>query len=152
MKKLLLNISALLLIVSIATAQETVYPAPANKGKFYIKNGTVHIGNGQVLENATIEVNNGKIVNVGTNITPASGAEVIDATGKQIYPGLILPSTDLGLKEIANGVRGSNDYTEIGEYNPSVRSITAYNTDSRVIRTLLANGIYWPMLHPKAVR
>jgi hypothetical protein len=60
MKKLFLNISALLLIVSVTKAQETVYPAPSNKGKFYIKNGTVHIGNGQVLENATIEVNNGK--------------------------------------------------------------------------------------------
>ncbi|MBA4197189.1 MAG: amidohydrolase [Chitinophaga sp.] len=149
MKKLFLNISALLLIVSVTKAQETVYPAPSNKGKFYIKNGTVHIGNGQVLENATIEVNNGKIVSVGINITPSSGAEVIDATGKQVYPGLILPATDLGLKEIANGVRGSNDYTELGEYNPSIRSITAYNTDSRVIRTLLANGILLANVAPE---
>ncbi|MBS1578155.1 MAG: amidohydrolase family protein [Bacteroidetes bacterium] len=149
MKKIFINISALLLMVSITKAQETIYPAPANKGKFYIKNGTVHIGNGQILENATIEVNNGKIVSVGTNINPASGAEVFDATGKQVYPGLILPSSDLGLKEIANGVRGSNDHTEIGDYNPSIRSITAYNTDSRVIRTLLANGVLLANITPE---
>ena len=140
MKKIILNLSALLLLSALTKAQETVYPTPANKGKFYIKNATVHVGNGQVLENATIEVNNGKIVAVGTNVT-VSGTDVIDATGKQVYPGLILPSSDLGLKEIANGVRASNDYTEIGEYNTSIRSITAYNTDSRVIGTLRANGI-----------
>ncbi|MFX4385241.1 hypothetical protein ABTA34_20285, partial [Acinetobacter baumannii] len=82
-----------------------------------------------VLENATIEVNDGKIVNVGTNMAiPAGDVKVFDATGKHVYPGLILPSTDLGLKEIANGVRGSNDFLEIGELNPSVRSIVAYNT------------------------
>jgi imidazolonepropionase-like amidohydrolase len=65
----------------------------------------------------------------------------VDAKGRQVYPGLILPVTDLGLKEIANGVRGSNDYEEIGDLNPSVRSIVAYNTDSKIINTLKANGI-----------
>jgi imidazolonepropionase-like amidohydrolase len=149
MKKIILNISALLLLTATLKAQETVYPAPANKGKFYIKNATVHVGNGTVVENATIEVDNGKIVSVGSNVTPSGGAEVIDATGKQVYPGLILPSTDLGLKEIANGVRGSNDYAEIGEYNPSIRSITAYNTDSRVIGTLRANGILLASITPE---
>ncbi|HEX7691795.1 MAG TPA: amidohydrolase family protein, partial [Sediminibacterium sp.] len=97
----------------------------------------------------TIEVNNGKIVNVGTNITPAAGAKVVDASGKQVYPGLILPSTDLGLKEIANGVRGSNDYSELGDYNPNVRSITAYNTDSRVINVLRGNGILLASITPE---
>src|SRR4030095_14775608 len=70
----------------------------------------------------------------------ASG-DVIDAKGKQVYPGLILPESDLGLKEIANAVRGSNDYQELGEWNPNVQSAVAYNTDSKIINTLKANGI-----------
>jgi hypothetical protein len=45
------------------------------------------------------------------------------------------------LKEIANAVRGSNDYQEIGEYNPNVQSIVAYNSDSKIIGVLRANGI-----------
>ena len=148
MKKIISPILALF-AVGFINAQEVVYPTKEYTGRLFITNGTVHVGNGNVIENATIEVNNGKIVNVGTNITPAGGAKVVDAKGKQVYPGLILPSTDLGLKEIANGVRGSNDHTEIGDLNPSVRSITAYNTDSRVINVLRANGILLASITPE---
>ena len=122
-------------------AQEDVYPAKAYTGKLYITNGTIHVGNGQVIENGTIEVENGKILQVGAGIAAPAGAKVVDVKGKQVYPGLILPVTDLGLKEIGNGVRGSNDYTELGEYNNSIRSIVAYNTDSKIINTLKAQGI-----------
>ena len=56
------------LISSAVFSQDDVYPTKEYKGSLFITNGTVHIGNGQVLENATIEVNNGKIVQVGQNI------------------------------------------------------------------------------------
>src|ERR1700741_1173314 len=116
MKKITSTIFTLLLAAGFIQAQEVVYPTKDYKGHLFITNGTVHVGNGSVLENATVEVNNGKIVRVGTGITASGGdAKVVDAKGKHVYPGLILPSTDLGLKEIANGVRGSNDYAELGE-------------------------------------
>jgi imidazolonepropionase-like amidohydrolase len=149
MKKIFCALSAILLLAGIVTAQEVVYPTPAFKGKLYITNATVHIGNGQVLEGATVEINDSKIVQVSTTVTPASGAKIVDGKGKHVYPGLILSSTDLGLKEIANGVRGSNDYAEIGDYNTSIRSITAYNTDSRVINVLKANGILLASVTPE---
>jgi imidazolonepropionase-like amidohydrolase len=129
------------IMYSLATnAQDDIYPTPPQKGTFYITNATIHVGNGTVINNGTIKVTDGKISQVGANIS-ASGGEVIDAKGKQVYPGLILPETDLGLKEIANAVRGSNDYQEIGEWNPNVQSAVAYNTDSKIINTLKANGI-----------
>jgi imidazolonepropionase-like amidohydrolase len=149
MKKIYSTILALSVAVGLIQAQDVVYPTPNYNGRMFITGGTVHVGNGTVLDNATIEINNGKIVGVGTNITPSSNAKVIDAKGKQVYPGLILPSTDLGLKEIANGVRGSNDFAELGDYNPSVRSITAYNTDSKVINVLRANGILLASVTPE---
>ncbi len=141
MKKIFSTLSVLLLVAGLTKAQEVVYPAKENKGRIYITNGTVHVGNGTVLENATIEINQSRITNVGTNITAAAGATVIDAKGKHVYPGLILPATDVGLKEIGAGVRASNDFSELGEYNSNIRSITAYNTDSRVIGVLRSNGI-----------
>jgi len=131
-------------------AQDDVYPAKDYKGRLFITNGTVHVGNGQVIENATIEVNNGKIVQVGQNISVSqTDAKVVDAKGKQVYPGLILSETDLGLKEIANGVRGSNDYLELGDLNPNIRSIVAYNTDSKITGTLRANGILLASVTPQ---
>jgi imidazolonepropionase-like amidohydrolase len=128
--------------LTIARAQDDVLPAKPYLGHLFITGGTIHVGNGQVIENGTIEVNNGKIVKVGADVTPGGGdAKVVDAKGKQIYPGLILPVTDLGLQEIASGARGSDDYRELGDFNPSIRAIVAYNTDSRIINTLKASGI-----------
>ena len=140
-----LNILLALLLAaglhSATYAQDDVYPAKPYTGHLFITGGTIHVGNGQVIENGTIEVNNGKIVRVGADIQPSGDAKVVDAKGKQIYPGLILSVTDLGLKEIGSGVRGSNDYEELGDLNPNIRSIVAYNTDSKIINTLKANGI-----------
>jgi len=141
MKKSFFITGCLLLAAVFGQAQEDVYPVPAFTGVFYITNATIHVGNGQVIEGGSIKVSNGKIEAIGANVSPQGDAKVYDAKGKQVYPGLILPVTDLGLKEVANGVRGANDYQEIGDYNPSIRSIVAYNTDSKVINTLKANGI-----------
>jgi imidazolonepropionase-like amidohydrolase len=148
MKKLIILIHCLAFFVAVQ-AQEDVYPAKAFAGKLYLTNGTIHVGNGQVIENGTIEIENGKIVQVGTGIAVPAGAKVVDVKGKQVYPGMILPVTDLGLKEIANGVRGSNDFQELGEYNNSIRSIVAYNTDSKIINTLKANGILLAGITPQ---
>lgn len=150
MKKIFLIISSLFFLSSFIFSQETVYPTKEYNGLLFITNGTVHIGNGEIIENATIKINKGKIVSVGKDIVVSGAdAKVVDAKGKQVYPGLILSSTDLGLKEIANGVRGSNDFMEIGDLNPSVRSIVAYNTDSKIIGTLRANGILLAGITPE---
>jgi imidazolonepropionase-like amidohydrolase len=150
MKKIFSYTLALLMVTLTIQAQETVYPAKDYKGKLYIKNGTVHVGNGQVIEGATIEINNGKIVTIAPNLPiPADDVKVFDATGKHVYPGLILPSSDLGLKEIGSGVRGSNDFQELGDYNSNIRSIVAYNTDSKITGTLRANGILLASITPE---
>lgn len=148
-KTLFISAVALAGIVFHAKAQETIYPVKAHKGVSYITNATVHVGNGQVIENATIKISDDKIEQIGNNISAPSGSEILDAKGKQVYPGLILSSTDIGLKEIANGVRGSNDVQEIGELNPSVKSITAYNSASKIINVLRSNGILLANIVPE---
>ncbi|MGV3656562.1 MAG: amidohydrolase family protein, partial [Chitinophagaceae bacterium] len=120
--------------------QETVYPAPAQKGSTVITNATVHVGNGQVLQNASVVITDGKIAAVGTNVSAPAGATTINAEGKHVYPGLILPASNLGLVEV-NSIRATSDARELGELNPNIRSIVAYNTDSRVINTLRSQGI-----------
>lgn len=123
-----------------AQSQANVLPAAAQKIPVVIKNATVHTGEGTVIENATIIMENGKITALGKEVKIPAGAEVIDAAGKHIYPGLVLPSSNLGLVEISS-VKATNDEREIGDMNPNIRSIVAYNTDSKVINTLRSNGI-----------
>ena len=139
MKKIFLSFFALSLFLG-SRAQENVYPAPKQVGTTVITNATVHVGNGQVLNNASVVINDGKIAAVGSNIATPANATVVNAQGKHVYPGLILPVSNLGLVEIG-AVRASNDVREIGDMNPNVRSIVAYNTDSKVINTLRSSGI-----------
>lgn len=125
----------------LANAQETVLPAKPQKGIMYIKNATIHTGNGKVIENGTIKIKDGKIEEVGANLPiPADDVSVYDVKGKHVYPGLILPTSTLGLVEISAN-RATTDVREIGDLNPNVRAIVAYNSDSRVINTLRSNGI-----------
>lgn len=139
MKKILLAISVFCFLG--ATAQETVLPAKPQKGLIFIKNATIHVGNGKVIENGTIKIKDGKIEEVGANVAiPAGDVQVFDVKGKHVYPGLILPTSNLGLVGI-NSVRATQDVREIGDMNPNVRSLVAYNTDSKVINTLRSNGI-----------
>ena len=138
MKKIIFYISCLFIIAN-AAAQETMLPALPQKETIALTNATIHVGNGQVINNGTVIFKNGKITEVGANAS-TSGARVIDCNGKHIYPGLILTASQLGLIEV-NSNRATVDASEIGEMNPSIRSLVAYNTDSKVINTLRTNGI-----------
>ncbi len=93
MQKIFFTISALFLLATAdLKAQDDVYPAVAYKGKLFIVGGTIHVGNGQIIEGGAIEVDNGKIVQVAQHLpVPQGEVRVIDASGKQVYPGLILP-------------------------------------------------------------
>ncbi len=143
-------LTVLLLISCIAFAQPNIYPAPANKGMILLTNGTIHTGNGKVISNGSILINKEKIEKVGTDISAPSGAQVIDLKGKHIYPGLISPLTNLGLSESGSGATGYDDYSELGVINPSIRSIVAYNTDSKIINVLRSTGILFANVVPQS--
>jgi imidazolonepropionase-like amidohydrolase len=92
-----------------------------------------------VIDDATMIFSNGKITSVGKNV-PTGDARTIDCTGKQVYPGLILSDSNLGLTEI-QAIRSERDEYELGDLNPDVRSLVAYNTDSKIINTVRSNGV-----------
>lgn len=145
-------ISVLLILACIfqVTAQSPVV-APAQKKPVMLAGGTIHTGTGEVIENGTILFTAGKITSVGksSDIKVDNAAyEVIDVSGKQIYPGLIFPNTSLGLIEIGSGVEVASDNHEIGDLNPNVRAIVAYNTDSHVIPVIRSNGILLAQIVP----
>lgn len=129
-------------------------PAPVQSTSYTIMNGTAHIGNGQVIENSVIVLENGKITTIADattmRMTQPKG-EVIDATGKHIYPGFIAANTTLGLVEV-DAVDASDDESEIGTFNPHIRSIIAYNAESRVVETMRPNGILLAQATPRGGR
>lgn len=148
MKKILLIIT-IISLNKISVGQDNISPAPFFTGVSFIKNATVHTATGQVLQNTSIQINNGKIEKISGNLIAPSNAVITDATGMHVYPGFILANSIVGLKEIANQVKGTNDYYEIGELNPNVNSIVAYNADSKITNTLRSNGILFAHVVPQ---
>ena len=130
--------------VSVA-AQQT--PAPSQMGAITITGATAHLGNGNTLENATIIFENGMITAVGNSSIIPKG-QSIDATGKHVYPGFIAPAKSLGLIEV-NAVRASNDQDESGDMIPHIRSIIAYNAESKVVESMRPNGVLIGQITPQ---
>ena len=114
--------------------------------------GIAHLGNGEKIENSVISVKDGKFDLVADasriRIDPSAFDTIIRIYGKHIYPAFISPNTTLGITEI-DAVRATKDYNEVGEFNPNVRSLIAFNTDSKVLKTVRTNGVLITQATPR---
>lgn len=131
------------------SAQSVPSPGNPQEEQVYIVGGTLHLGNGEIIEDGVLSFDNGKITLVSddTQIDIDDSANTINAVGKHIYPGFITTNSLNGLVEI-NSVRPTRDYQEVGTFKPHVRSIIAYNTDSWVTPTVRANGVLIAQIKP----
>lgn len=147
----LLSIICSLLSLSVAGFSQGMVPAPPQQGAILIAGARAHVGDGTVIDNALIGIDSGKISLVAdarlVKIDLNQYDQVIDATGMEAFPGFIAPNTILGLSEI-EAVRATNDQREVGRWNPSVRSLIAYNTDSEVTPTVRSNGVLLAQITP----
>ena len=107
-----------------------------------ITNATIVPVVGPRIPRGTVVIENGRIAAVGANVTPPAGAQVIDATGLFVYPGLIDAGTQLGLTEITEqGGPGPTDLRELGDFNPQDDALVAVNPFSEIIGTTRVNGV-----------
>ncbi len=128
-------------------------PGPAQTEPILITDATAHLGNGHVINNAYIAFENGKFSVVANQAVGRGfdGYKIISAEGKHLYPGFIAPNSQLGLREI-DRVRATIDDREVGNFNPSVRALIAYNTDSELTATVRSNGVLATQIVPKGGR
>ena len=142
MNKKYLNLLFTLLITIAVQAQ---------KSTLFI-GATAHLGNGIKIETAAISMVNGKIDMVADatriRIDPSAFDTIYRVHGKHLYPAFIVPNTTLGITEI-DAVRASNDYRETGSINPNVRTLIAYNTDSKIAKTVRSNGVLIAQVTPR---
>jgi imidazolonepropionase-like amidohydrolase len=93
---------------------------PAQERAVAIRGGTVIPIDGAVIQNGTVVLRGGKIVAVGANVSIPSGAEIVDARGKYVLPGLVDAMTSIGFA-------GSDLNENSNPVTPELRAFEAYN-------------------------
>ncbi|AFM04376.1 amidohydrolase, imidazolonepropionase [Bernardetia litoralis DSM 6794] len=136
--------------ISLNSYSQTPLPAEKQSQPIVLKNATLHIGDGKtIIENGSVRFENGKITSLGKSTSVSEeNAKIVDLTGKHIYPSLILANNTLGLSEV-DAVRASIDKAEVGDLNPNIRAISAYNTESDVTMTVRTNGVLIAQATPR---
>ena len=146
MKKIIYNL-LFFFLVGNSIAQQT--PADKQTTDYSIEGATAHLGNGKIIENSLVMFSNGKIVFVGNaNAKIARRGNIINAKGKHVYPGFIATNASIGLVEI-DAVKASDDEDEIGANNPHIRSLVAYNAESKVVESMRPNGVLMAQITPR---
>ena len=108
---------------------------------------TIHTVSGETLAPGFLLTRGAKIVSVSKTAPALKADRTVDLKGQHLFPGLILPTSSLGLTEI-NAVRATQDTTETGTFTPDVRAWLAVNPDSELIPVARANGITHALVLP----
>ena len=124
--------------IGIPATQQGVTPS---RGTYAIRNAHIVTVSGADIENGTVIIRDGKIVAVGADVATPAGAQIIDARGLFVYPGMMDAGTTLGLVEIGQGASGTVDTAEVGDLNPNAKAIVALNPHSAHIGVTRVDGV-----------
>lgn len=136
----------LLFIYNSPKAQQI--PGEKQKETISIVGTTIHTGDGTLIENASLIFENGKITAIGPSDKIEARGSIIHAEGKHVYPGFIIPNATLGLGEIDN-IKATLDQNETGTFLPHIRSLAAYNAESKVVESMRPNGVLIAQITPQ---
>ena len=111
----------------------------AEKAAILLRNATLHtVSRGTV--SGDLLIRDGLIADIGTNLAIHSGTAVLDCSGKHVYPGFIDGGSKVGLAEIGS-ISVTNDFSELGDFIPHMKALTAVNPNSVSIPVTRVNGV-----------
>ena len=142
---------ALALVVVTLAIQCAAFPSRATP-PVLIRDATVHtMTSAGVLEHTDILISDGKIAEMGHGLNAPASAEVIDAGGRPVTPGLFGGLGHLGIEEISEEPVGQDYSLKLGAMRPEFDVTPAFNPDSVVLGVNRIGGITFAMLAPSAV-
>lgn len=106
-----------------------------------IKNGKVYTIADGVIDNGTVLVENNKIVAVGPNLEIPAGAQVIDASGKYVTPGIIDAHAHVSIWEEGIGIEGMDVNETTNPITAAVRAIDGIDPGEIGLRDAYQNGV-----------
>ncbi|MBS4538100.1 amidohydrolase [Clostridium sp. D2Q-11] len=106
-----------------------------------IRNGNIHTMAGEMIEGGSILIENGKIKEVGKDIVATLDAEIIDAGGKIVLPGLIDAHCHVGLFESSIGFEGDDGNEMTDPVTPQLRAIDGINPMDETLKEAYEAGV-----------
>ncbi len=135
-------------VALLAWASAPLHAQDSDQGKVYaIRGATIHTLAGEPIGDGTIIIQGGRITGVGSRIGVPRGAQVVNAQGLHVYPGMLDAFSYVGLTEIG-AVRSTNDIGEKGDFNPHLQAAIAVHPASEHIPVTRANGITHVVVAP----
>ncbi|MGE5732814.1 MAG: amidohydrolase family protein, partial [Gemmatimonas sp.] len=116
-------------------------PTPGPQGTFAIRGGHIVTVSGADIPNGTVVISGGKITAVGANVQAPPNAQVIDASGLMVYPGMIETGSSVGLSEIGQGAVATVDIQEVGSFNPNAQAFYGIDPHSAHVGVARVVGI-----------
>ena len=119
-----------------------------------ITNGILATGDGsEPIQGGTVVIRNGRIVAAGAGIRIPADAQVIDATGKWVTPGIVAGFSRLGLSEVDLSVPGSEDTNaESGPFSAAIDVVPSVNPLATTIAVNRADGVTRAIVAPSTAK
>jgi imidazolonepropionase-like amidohydrolase len=137
--KRLLTVFAISALLSVPAAAQTLA----------ITNGRLITNTDSgIIENGTVIVRDGAIVDVGANIALPSDADIIDADGGWITPGLFHPHTQLGLVEVGLESSTRDNLAEESSFTAALDVADGFNPSGNHINEARREGITRFAIYP----
>lgn len=106
-----------------------------------IKGGKVLTITKGTIEGGTVLIEDGKIKAVGQDVAVPAGAQVVDASGKWVTPGLIDAHSHIAIfgEPMVEALHDGNEMTD--PITPHVRALDAVNPADPAVRDTLSGGV-----------
>jgi len=137
----------------LALALALSFAAPAAAQTVAITGGTVALGDGsEPIQGGTVVIRDGRIVAAGRGVAVPAGAQVVDATGKWVTPGIVAGFSRIGLVEV-DAVDATND-VEAGNspFSAAIDVAPAVNPRASAIAINRAGGVTRAIVAPATAR
>ena len=115
-----------------------------------IKNAKIYTMAGPAIEKGSILIDKGLIKAVGTGLAVPEGTQIIDASGKNIYPGFIDAQSQLGLIELALGFEGNDAIEASAPAQPQLRAYDGANPMDGKFAIARRGGITTAIISPSS--
>lgn len=134
-------------------AAAALIAAPLSAQTIAITGGTVALGDGSdPIAGGTVVIQNGKILAAGHNVAIPRGAEVVDARGKWVTPGIVGGFSRLGLSEVDLSGPGTDDRAPNSPFSAALDVAPALNPAMSTIGVNREDGVTRAVVAPNAGR